>query len=436
MNVLLISTYELGRQPFGLASPAAWLRRDGHKVALADLSVHALPEQAVRDADFIGFYLPMHTAARLAAKVIPTVRELNCRARLCCYGLYAPLNADYLRGLGVDYILGGEFEAGLVEAVRDRPSAPVSLERLDFLTPQRTGLPPLESYSQLHVLGETRKAGYTEASRGCKYLCRHCPVVPVYNGTFRIVDRESVLADIRQQVAAGAEHITFGDPDFLNGPTHAVRIVQALHNEFPDLTYDVTVKVEHLRKHLQLLPILKETGCLFATTAVESFDDFVLEKLDKGHTRADFEAALAGCRRIGLALAPTFVAFTPWTTIESYREMLSLLLDWDLVDQVSPVQLALRLLLPAGSRALELPDVLDVVTGFDKPALLHQWRHRDPRVDSFAAEALSLVNREQKSSRREVFQKVWALAHGTAPPENFSLIPRAAIPYMDEPWYC
>ena len=32
MRALLISTYELGHQPFGLASPAAWLRRDDVEV--------------------------------------------------------------------------------------------------------------------------------------------------------------------------------------------------------------------------------------------------------------------------------------------------------------------------------------------------------------------------------------------------------------------
>ena len=108
--------------------------------------------------------------------------------------------------------------------------------------------------------------GYTEATRGCKHLCRHCPVVPVYRGAFRIVQQDVVLEDIRQQVAAGAEHITFGDPDFFNGPGHAIPIVEALHREWPALTYDVTIKMEHLLKHRELLPVLKATGCLFVTS--------------------------------------------------------------------------------------------------------------------------------------------------------------------------
>ena len=113
MNILLISTYELGRQPFGLASPAAWLRALGHQVACLDLTRQALDEGAVLSADLISFYVPMHTATRLAAALVPKIREMNAHAHICFYGLYAPVNEGYLRGLGVGTILGGEFEEGL-----------------------------------------------------------------------------------------------------------------------------------------------------------------------------------------------------------------------------------------------------------------------------------------------------------------------------------
>src|ERR1700733_3045222 len=115
MKILVISTYELGRQPFGVVSPASWLRRAGHEVVCLDLTRESLDEGAVRAAQLIGIYLPMHTATRLAAKLIPKLREMNAGAYLCCYGLYAPMNAGYLRGLGVGTILGGEFEGELVK---------------------------------------------------------------------------------------------------------------------------------------------------------------------------------------------------------------------------------------------------------------------------------------------------------------------------------
>ncbi len=430
MNVLLVSTYDLGHQPFGLASPAAWLLRAGHRVVCADLAVDRLPAQ-MGEFDCIAFYLPMHTATRLAA---PLIERLRGQMRIACYGLYAPLNGGYLRSLGAEAIIGGEFEAALLAWVNGEPAINgIVLHRLDFAVPQRDLLPVLGQYSKLHVDGQKRTIGYTEASRGCKHLCRHCPVVPVYEGRFRVVPAAVVLEDIRRQVAAGAQHITFGDPDFWNGPTHAQRIVRALHAEFPTLSYDVTIKIEHLLNHRDLLPELRETGCLLVTSAVESLDDAVLERLQKGHTCADFETAARLLREAGLTLAPTFIAFTPWTTREGYVHLLRTLAELDLVENVAPVQWALRLLIPAGSRMLELEEVQALLTGFDQEALLHRWQHPDATIDDLAAAAIRVAG--VGGTRHEIFEKLWSLA-AEGEYEMPPLLARAAIPFLDEPWYC
>jgi hypothetical protein len=446
MKLVLISTYELGRQPFGLASPAAWLRAEGHEVAMADVSCSPLPRAAVEQADLLAFFLPMHTATRLFLRLLSKIQALNPRAHICCYGLYAPLNDPALRRAGVRTVIGGEFEPGLVELARRLSSgqgveqqAPlISLKRQQFRTPDRAGLPPLNAYAKLMVDGVARRAGYTEASRGCKHLCRHCPVVPVYRGVFRIVQPEVALEDIRQQVAAGAEHITFGDPDFFNGPGHAIPIVEALHAEWPSLTYDVTIKIEHLLKQRDLLPALRKTGCLFVTSAVESLDDAVLEKLDKGHTRADFIEALSLTRAADLPLVPTFIPFTPWTTRGSYGELLHAISALDLVEQVAPIQLAIRLLLPEGSLLLELPEVRSIVEPFDSQALYYPWKNADPEVDRLCASIRELIQCEErrKSSRSEIFGKIWDTAGAGPFPESAPHVSRAPIPYLTEPWYC
>ena len=438
MNVLLISTYELGHQPFGLASPKAWLIRDGHTVQCLDLAVEAFSPALVQAAGLIAFYLPMHTATRLAMPVIERVKRLNPRARLACYGLYAPLNADLLRGSGVDAILGGEFEEALVKWSRGEAVPNVSLDRLEFLQPDRTDLPGAQKYARLIHGAASLQVAYTEASRGCKHLCRHCPVVPVYHGQFRVVQRDVVLADIRAQVAAGAGHVTFGDPDFFNGPTHALRIVEALHAEFPEITYDATIKIEHLLRHRDLLSPLRDTGCLFITSAVESVDDRVLEKLEKNHTRRDFFEAVELTRASGLTLQPTFIAFTPWTTLDSYRDLLRVLAELDLVENAGSVQLALRLLVTSGSRLLELDDIRGAIGPFDPKSLVYPWKHRDPEVDTLAGTIFRVVHERQKQgcSRTAIFREIQRLAGDPPLPERVDLLPRAAIPYLNEPWYC
>lgn len=455
VKVVLISTYELGRQPFGLASPAAWLRKRGHTVTCMDLSREKLNEQAIREAELIAFYVPMHTATRLTVEVLPVIRQINPGAHLCAYGLYASLSADILRAQGIATFLGGEFEQALVDLAEHLSGlsampqihaldSNVSRSRLKFQVPDRAGLPSLREYAHLVLpTGEHRVAGYTEASRGCKHLCRHCPVVPVYEGVFRIVDREVVLADIRQQVVAGAQHITFGDPDFFNGVGHAIPLVESLHREFPNLTYDVTIKVEHLLKNAELLATLHATGCLFIISAVESLDDAVLRKLEKDHTRADFFRVVELCRRSRITLQPTFLPFTPWTTFDQLLDLFAEIQRLDLVEAVGPIQLAIRLLITAGSRLLELEEARSLVGPFDAKALVYPWKHPDSKMDQLSEQLQNIVAESEKlrRSRSAIFEIMWQAVRDAADvkPEHRAqpiLASRATVPYLNEPWYC
>ena len=449
MNVVLINTYDLGRQPFGLASPAAWLRRAGAGVELVDLSRQRLPVNAVTSADIVAFYLPMHTATRLALPVIDRVKTMNPAATICAYGLYAPLNEQLLRQHGVSIVLGPEAEEDLValasghlEKSPPQRLGPEALPRLKFIQPDRAGLPALDRYASLEMPDGSRKiVAATDATRGCKHRCRHCPIVPVYDGQFRVVPVDVVMADVRAQVEQGATHVSFGDPDFFNGPTHARKIVEALHREFPEVSYDAIIKVEHLLEHRGLLPVLVETGCLFITSAVESVDDDILARLEKGHSRADFIAAAGACRSVGLTLVPTFVAFTPWTSIDGYIDLLNVVEDLDLAGHVAPVQWGIRLLVTWGSRLLELDEIRTRVGPFDAKTLTYPWQHRDSRVDALQRQVMAAAA-DTASSRVAVFETARELAHTargqlkTSLSIDLVLPSRSAIPYMNEPWYC
>ncbi len=461
VRVLLVSTYDLGRQPLGLASPAARLKQAGADVRAVDLSRESMADAEIVDADAVAFYLPMHTATRLAMPLLDRVRTLNPRARLAAYGLYAPLNADWLRARGVTHVFGPSDERAMVAALTASGAAssvPPSTAMPEFVSPDRTVLLPLARYAAVQMPDGTRRvAGNTDATRGCKHLCRHCPIVPVYKGTFRAVPLDLVLKDVAAQIAAGAEHITFGDPDFFNGPTHARRLVEQLALRHPGVSYDVTIKIEHLLAHAELLPVLRDTGCLFITSAVESVDDAVLEKLRKGHTRADFVRAVGLCRDAGLILAPTFVPFTPWTTIDGYRDLLQQIAALDLIGAVAPVQLAIRLLVTAQSALLELPDVRVVVGAFDATGLVWPWRHQDPRVDALQQDLMRVASDRAKASREEAFAAIADAVDAAAVEASSTGRPKAPAPprvaggvppivgapprgpsppYMTEAWYC
>ena len=208
--------------------------------------------------------------------------------------------------------------------------------------------------------------------------------------------------------------------------------MEALHEEFPDVTYDVTVKIEHLLKHRSLIPVLRSTGCAFVVSAVESVDDTLLAILEKGHTRQDFLEVLSLVRAVGLPLAPTFIPFTPWTSLDGFRELLRLIAAENLIPNVPPIQLGVRLLIPEGSRLLELPEVREMVGVFDAQKLVYPWKHPDPTMDLLSNEIQALAKR--KEPRAEIFTRIWDLAYcGNL---ELPLAALATIPYLTEPWYC
>lgn len=441
MKVLLISPYELGRQPHSLAHPAALLRARGHEVVLVDLSLATLPRAGLDSFQVIGVALGMHTATRIAMGLLPELRRKARGARIVCYGVYAPPNRALLEGLGVDVVLGPEFENDLLALIAgDKPGEGVAKVR--FMIPDRTSLPPLARYAHLRLPGGERKTvGFVEASRGCKYLCRHCPLVPVYEGRFRAIPRDVVIADAEQQIAQGATHLSFGDPDFLNGPAHALRLLAILHDRWPHITFDATIKISHILTHRDLLPRLREYGCLFITSAAESFDDAVLGHLDKGHTGEDIGRAVALVRAAGMTLAPTFVPFTPWTTLDDYVNLLTRVHDLGLVNSVAPIQLAIRLLIPEGSYLLRIPGFRERLRPFSEAILGYPWANPDARVDTLQARVQAWVEQADGAGggRWETFAGLWRLAHEAAGRE----VPRLAAdcagpesPQLSEPWYC
>jgi radical SAM superfamily enzyme YgiQ (UPF0313 family) len=447
--VLLVACYELGHQPLAVAWPAAFLEQRGYPPDVMDVSVEPFAADKVARARVAAISVPMHTALRLGVGVAERIRALNPSCHICFYGLYATLNADWLLATCADSVLGGEVEPRLVELVEALERGEVArgaaahLAKLAFPVPSRGRLPSLKEYAHLERDGRFELTGYVEGSRGCKHRCRHCPIPPVYGGRFFVVPRDVVLADVRQLVAGGARHITFGDPDFLNGPGHAMALARGLHAEFPDITFDITTKVEHLLRHRRLLPELAELGCAFIVSAMESLSDTVLGHLDKGHTRAGIVEALGLVRAAGLVLRPTWVAFTPWTTLEDYRDMLDFVEGEALIDHVDPVQYSIRLLVPPGSLLLDSPAMRPHVGELVRDAFYYRWTHPDARMDQLHAEVSAAVARAAESGEDPTvtFAAIAGLADAATGRVSTRPAPEPAAnrrrpPRLTEPWFC
>ena len=462
--ILLLACYELGHQPLSLAWPLAFLKEAGFSAVGVDLSIDAFPKKAITESNLIAVAVPMHTALRLGVQAAKRIRRINPEAHICFYGLYAWLNRDYLLGQDgmtngrplADSVLSGEYEAPLLDLAAavssGKPIPPLAgvstvrnetlptIARISLPKPDRANLPPLDQYAHYVHQGYHFVAGYTEASRGCLHTCSHCPVVPIYNGRFFVVPAETVMADIRQQVAAGARHITFGDPDFLNGPGHALKIAQTLHQEFPDVTFDFTTKVEHIIEKADLLPKLRQLGAAFVVSAFESVSDRVLERLQKGHTAADMDQALTILAEANLPVQPTLVAFTPWTTLNDYLATLEWIRTRSLIQHVSAVQLSIRLLIPPNSALLKQPDTATWLGPLDAANFTYCWEHSDPRMDQLQAQIAQIAESAGNDDPYGAFAKIERAAYslaGIEPPTwERPTIPDLPPPRLTEDWFC
>jgi hypothetical protein len=434
MRVALVACYELGHQPLQVAVPAAKLRARGHDVRCRDLALEDWDPDLVEWADRIAFSVPMHTAARIARRAIAIVREHRHDLPVAAYGLYGQ-TVDT-----ADHTLAGETDAALVEWVEGRGTEQVLHLGREAATPgaplpARDLLPSLERYARLQVGTEERTAGYVEASHGCAHRCRHCPVPVVYDGRIRIVELDAVLDDAAQQVAAGIRHLTFGDPDFLNGAHHSMRVVRGLHERFPDITFDCTVKVEHILRHEGIWEEMATSGCLFVVSAFESVDDATLRRLDKGHTTADASRAVALLREHGIEIRPSWMPFTPWTTLGQVQALLDFVAEHDLVANVDPVQYAIRLLLPEGSLLLEHPDLAPHLGGYDDERATYEWRSADPAMDERHQRLAALIEeRTAAGDDGTTVTNAVRAACGLAP-----VVPAASAfsrPRLTESWFC
>jgi radical SAM superfamily enzyme YgiQ (UPF0313 family) len=477
--ILLISCYELGHQPVGIAQPMGFLEQAGYAPTALDIAVEEFDTERVRQARFIGISVPMHTALRLGVRAAELIRDVSPSCHICIFGLYASINAEYLLSRVADFVIGGEYETPLVNLVNaldqglaghstdEENQAEIDLPALEGVSrrggivspslkrfpvntpaPSRTSLPPLTRYAYLEHHGAQRVVGYVEASRGCLHTCLHCPIVPVYEGRFFLMPKHVMLQDIRQQAEAGATHITFGDPDFLNGPGHSLSIVRAMHAEFPHLTFDFTAKIEHLLKRRTMVPELAALGCLFVISAVESFSDVVLAHLKKGNTAADVVTALDILSGSGITLRPSLVAFTPWTTLDDYVDMFDIVEANDLIDTIDPVQYSIRLLIPPGSALLNQPEQPASIEKFlgplDQAGFQYHWRHPDPRMDQLHQDISSAVEEAAKAGADplDTFYRLRAITYKMARREaptvqRPSRRSRQSLPpRMSEPWFC
>ncbi len=458
MRVLIISTYDLGTQPLIPSRIKSVLTGEGHRVKAVDLAVSALDADDLAQTEVVVFYIPMHTALSLAKELAETIRSERSDIPFCFFGLYAP--AAYGAGLlsPKDIAVAGDnftiLSSWLTSLQKNGKEHQISGLHIDLGSPQPTfSLPPdrsdfLPLGNYVHYLeGDTSKIVATlETVAGCSHKCRHCPVPVIYGGRTRPTPREEILADAAQQIAQGASHIHFSDPDFFNRARYSLDIMAELKHLWPHLTFDATIKISHLLKYESLLPELKKYDCKLVIAALEQVNDRTLDYLAKGHTKADAHKAFRLLRQLDIEPRPSLLPFTPWTTGQDLVELLDFVAENDLAANIDPVQWSIRLLIPPGSlllgKEVEMPPGVLEET---KNSLSMSWHSPDPKLDELATKIGRLAEKIAAEPTYEAYIAIRKLIFSELEipfyetgvnPDVASKIPADQRPRLSENWFC
>ena len=393
MKILLLSFYDLGKQPKIVSEIYNKLNTDNVEIDFLDYSVDSTAIELSR-YDALGIYASMHTATVLATQFLYK-KELP--EKIFSFGLYAHVLSD--SDPTIHYIDNLDSEE-LFDYLKIKSDNGYSFKET---VPDRTIFPNISEYTRLIDKGSNKITGSVETTYGCKHLCTHCPVPIQFQGSFKIFSERKIIEDVSNQIELGAEHISFNDPDFFNGPKFSLKILEKLNKEYPLITYDSTIKVEHILKYKDYFKELNNLNMLFVISAFESTNDLILKVLDKNHTFRDLEDAIELSKKYNVDIRPTWMPFTPWTRLEDLHNIIELIENYELRDTVDPIQLTIKLLIPKHSLIINRPEIKEYLGRYDAESFSYFWSYEDPKVDDLQKSLFNYVVNNEKLDMKDQY---------------------------------
>ena len=428
MKILLLSFYDLGKQPKIISELYSRLKTNYIEVDIVDYSIEDRDIQ-LEEYDALGIYASMHTASVLAQNYL---KNKILPKKVFTFGLYG----NVLSELNENIYYVEDFES-------DKLSTYLNIKFNDNFTlkntvPDRKILPDISKYA--HLVKGNRKliAGSVETTYGCKHSCTHCPVPIVFNRSFKTYSEEKIINDVSNQIESGAKHISFNDPDFFNGPKYSLKILDILVNKFPSITYDSTIKVEHILKYEKYFIELSKMNMLFVISAFETTNDFILNILQKNHSSYDIEKATEISLLNNMDIRPTWMPFTPWTEIKDLHNIISFIEKYQLRETVDPIQLTIKLLIPKNSLILTTPEIQKYIGVYDQESFSHLWSYKNPQVGELQETLFDYILQSYDTDEKTQYKDMATLI------EEFSNVKLLSTngydykqtPKLSESWFC
>lgn len=428
MKILLLSFYDLGKQPKIISELYKKLDNGSNQIDIIDYSIEE-KDLTLDNYDVLGIYASMHTASVLAEQYL---RDRKLPNKLFVFGLYANVFSEMFS----DFQSIHSFDSDELESLLQVQLNPNYSYK--HTVPDRTILPSITDYSHIVDGSNNLIAGSVETTYGCKHECTHCPVPIEFKGMFKTFGTEKIITDVTNQVEEGAKHISFNDPDFFNGPKHALKILQLLNEKHPSITYDSTIKVEHILKYPDYFQELKNLNMLFVISAFETTNDHVLNILQKNHSSNDLNKAVELSLENNIDIRPTWMPFSPWTEQNDLISIIKLIENYKLRETVDPIQLTIKLLVPKNSLILKRPEMKEYLLDYDPASFSYAWKYKFPNIDNIQNELFTYVL--QHESENEYTQYLGLVdileSHTNETLLNSEKYSQRIVPKLSETWFC
>ena len=428
MKVLLLSFYDLGKQPKIISEIFNKLNSNSTEIDFIDYSLESMEVQLNR-YDAIGIYASMHTATVLATQYLS---NKNVPDKIFTFGLYGRVLSDSdSRIKYIENIEHNELDEYLNLITNDDYS-------LKETIPDRSIFPEISKYARLINGMDETLTGSVETTYGCKHLCTHCPVPIQFKGRFKTFSEKKIIDDISNQIELGAAHISFNDADFFNGPKYSLKILEKLNNEFPSVTYDSTIKVQHIIKYKDYFKELNNLNMLFVISAFETTNDLVLEILQKNHSARDLDESIEISKVNNIDIRPTWMPFTPWTETTDLHNIIKLIEKYQLRETVDPIQLTIKLLIPKHSLIIDRPEIKKYLGRYDTESFSYRWSYEDIKVDQLQKSLFNYVVENEELDEKDQYMGLVYLIQDLT--ENNIIYSHnytyRDVPKLSETWFC
>ncbi len=170
-------------------------------------------------------------------------------------------------------------------------------------------------------------------SRGCPYDCSFCAVNNIWQHKFRRRSPKNVVDEMEYLAKTfGVKEIHIEDDNFTLVREHAEKISQEILDRKLNISWKCPNGVRADRLDIDLLKLMKKSGCYLLAFGIESGSDEILKRHSKAIDKAKIKEAVKMCKEVGIETQGFFILGLPGETKETIDETIrfskELELDW------------------------------------------------------------------------------------------------------------